>query len=384
MIAVVSVIHPGRCNGPPCTLCGLAATNGMLRRHWTRLLQITDAEAAVITPWYGEGRLPQFLKAPPPPVQLQPAGTWNGNCCGDPPAWPAPLIQPVIPRRVIRFDEHNLAPGQPGRRFNASLVRDERDESAWVMAYRDGWRGSNIHVAELAEDFTPIRTTRLDLRHAMAPYGREDPRLFIGAGIWYVSFIGVFGRERILHTNQLYARLSDDGRWAVERVYHPDYAARQDWEKNWLFYRHYAIYSLCPLVVLRIDGSTATLEHSHNWRPHWSGGLIRGGAPPVRVGDELYCFFHGRTEIRRGQRVYNTGLLTLDARPPFLPRRLTPNPFWVADPATKPIDQYAACVFIAGAVLHDGKWFLSAGIHDRHTEIAVYDFDQIEKLLEPV
>lgn len=283
---------------------------------------------------------------------------------------------------VIRFDEKNLFPKLKGKRFNSSLFRHG---DGWALAFRDGWAGSQIHIATLTDDFKPRSLHTLDLQHSLAPYGREDPRLFSLGDGWALSFIGVFGRQRILHTNQLYAELGPD--WTVRRVFAPDFAARQEWEKNWAFFQHddgqlYAVYSIAPHKILRIDGSTAELVHETTWPANrWQGGLLRGGAAPVRVGDEFYHFFHGRTEKGKIKR-YTTGLYTFEAAPPFRVRRFTPAPLLTPDPKSRPKDQWAEVVFTCGAVLHDGRWYLSSGIHDRWTEIVTIDAAEIERRLE--
>ena len=83
-------------------------------------------------------------------------------------------------------------------------------------------------------------------------------------------------------------------------------------------------------------------------RSVWEGGEIRGGACPVRVGDELWCFTHDR--IYDGHLLYRTGLVALDGRPPFAVRRMIPEPILVAaDRGTKPVLQYASVVFAGGA-----------------------------------
>src|SRR5256885_12693044 len=51
---------------------------------------------------------------------------------------------------------------------------------------------------------------------------------------------------------------------------------------------------------------------------------MRGGAAPVRVGDEWWCFFHDRVESG-GHRIYRAGLYTFAAAPPFRVLRLIPD-----------------------------------------------------------
>jgi len=282
---------------------------------------------------------------------------------------------------VLRFDETNLAPGQPGKRFNSSLIA-HGDE--YALAYRDGWKGSQIHVATLDRDLKPVGTVLLRLNHVAASFGREDPRLFRFQGRLHVAFTGVVGGRSRLHTNVLYARLGDGFR--VERIFAPRYARRNAWEKNWQFFEHdgqlLAIYSVAPHRILRIDGERTDLAHETPTAAPWRGGEMRGGAPPVRVGDEYWHFFHDRITV--GQHVYRAGLCAFEARPPFRVTRMIPEPILVADRATKPADQYCSVVFPCGAVRRGGDWLVSFGIHDRWTEIRAFDHATLAAALRPL
>ncbi len=285
---------------------------------------------------------------------------------------------------VIRVpDGPPLAP----RHFNGSMIRWQ---GRLLMAYRDGWQGSNVHVAELLDDGTyrAVFDKTLDLARPAANYGREDPRLFVFGGRLHVSFVGVQGenwQNNGIVTNQLYARLTDD--LQVERVLYPDYASRQSWEKNWSFFECdgglYAVYAVNPHRVLRIDGDeTEVATTPDSPRLPWGGGEARGGAPPVRVGDEFVHWFHGSVGQHEG-RSYNVGVCAFEARPPFRVTRMTPEPLLWSDATTKPPDQYCPVLFPAGAVLEGGKWKVSCGIHDRWLEVHEWDAARVDAALAP-
>lgn len=275
-------------------------------------------------------------------------------------------------RWPVRFDESNLAPGQPGRRFNSSII-DWKGE--FLLAYRDGWAGSEIHLIRLDRSFRPKgASVKLDLMHWRdANYGREDPRLFTFRGKLHVAYIGVVGGDQIHHTNVLYARISDG--LAVEQVFSPQYPGRNTWEKNWSFFEYdstlYCSYTIAPHRVLRIDGDRATLVYTTQTASRWSGGEPRGGASPVRIGDVFYEFFHASTE-QYGHRVYQVGLLTFEAKPPFRVTSIVPDPILWAHQESRPPDQYASVIFPCGAVLYDGHWVVSCGIHDRWTSLEIF------------
>lgn len=293
----------------------------------------------------------------------------------------------VVPYRpdvpfVRRIDGSKLVPGPADARFNSSIIRYA---GKLLLAYRTGWAGAKIHVAELSEDFTPGRSATLaPLNHPSAEHGQEDPRLFVYRGRLHVSYTGVTVASGQTITNVLYARLSD--RYEVEEVFAPHYSGRRVWEKNWACFDWQgmllAVYSISPHVILHIQGNQAyPFAETANPFP-WSGGELRGGAPPVLIRDQWYCFFHGR-EGGYAHGRYNVGCLTFENRPPFRVTALSPEPILKADPATKPADQSwePAVVFPAGAILERGQWLVSMGVHDRFTDVATFDADEIERVL---
>lgn len=267
-------------------------------------------------------------------------------------------------------------------RFNPSLLRWK---GRLLFAYRTGWEGAQIHVATLSDNLVPLEVASLPLSHPKANYGREDPRLFVHQGKLHVSYIGVQGVRGGIVTNQMYARLSDDLK--VEEIFYPHYAGRAAWEKNWQFFSSgdvlYAVYSVSPHRILKVEKNTATLVHQSQADWKWSGGYLRGGASPVLVGDRWVSWFHGAKQIA-GWRFYNVGVYTFSATAPFQILSATPDPLAWAELRTKPTDVWAAVVFPCGAVLEDGQWKVSMGIHDRTSEVWTYSASHVNKLLRDV
>lgn len=284
--------------------------------------------------------------------------------------------------RVKQHDERTLWPAANGKRFNASLIEYK---GQLVCCFRNGWKGSDVFVGRLDDQLRPVGEVRkLNLRHPECNYGREDPRLFIHDDRLHVSFIGVVGGLRIRHTNVLYARLTDE--FAVDQLFHPEIPGRQLWEKNHSYFSHdgdlYAVYSINPHRIIKVSGREVQWRHETLPAFNWHGGEMRGGASPVRVGDEYWSFFHDRIEDR-GHRIYRTGLYTFSARPPFRPVRYIPRPLLTADRNTKPSDQYASVVFACGAVRYGDDWIVSHGVHDRWTEFHKWNHAELEAQLVP-
>lgn len=250
--------------------------------------------------------------------------------------------------------------------FNSSLIEHQGRK---LLAIRDGWAGSQIHVAELDKNYLPLRCSVLaQLRHETA-HGCEDPRLFVFRNRLHVSYTGFNGDK----TSVLYARLTDD--LQVEQVFPLQYAKRQHWEKNWVFFESqnelWCVYSSLPdHRVLRVTDAYAEDAHETLNLFPWAGGHHRGGASPVRLGDKFYHFHHGCWDLGESwpTRRYNIGLTVFEANPPFRVTYQTPHPILVADPNTRPGDQYCDVVFPAGAIRDGNSWVLSMGTHDRWTD----------------
>lgn len=284
------------------------------------------------------------------------------------------------PARRVRIDSTPLAPGAGGWRFNAGLIRYQ---DRLLMAYRTGWAGAQVHVAELAADYRPGPSTTLNLFFpGRANYGREDPRLLVHNDRLHLSYIGVSGKNGPTH--QMYARLNDD--LSVERIHYLHLPGRQKWEKNWSMFSHdgelYAVYQCSPHTVVRLDGDRAEVVSVVDWAPTWSGGFLRGGAPPVRVGDTYWHWFHGRTGPPASP-TYNYGVIAFQAGPPFAPVAYTPGPLCSADQRTKD-GNYAAVVFPCGAVKDGPLWRVSLGVNDRRIEVHEWDHDRVWNAMVPV
>lgn len=297
----------------------------------------------------------------------------------------------------IRFDHTTLAPGMKGKRFNSSIIADG---DGYILAYRDGWAGSEIHTIRLDSKFRPVGDPVLmgmrnpwkrikgkrskKWRCPGVSVGREDPRLFRHKGELHIAFIGV----EPARTNQCFARLNPDR--TVADAWQVNVPNRRDWEKNHSFFEHdgslYAVYLSHPRhQIVRVECSSETIVYDEPNLFPWSGGEIRGGAPPVRVGDVYWHFFHDRITQPNGRLLYRTGLLEFDGKPPFAPLRMVREPIQVADPETQPADRnYADVLFVGGAVRVGDDWILCSGEHDRQLRLDKFSHVHLDRLLLPL
>jgi predicted GH43/DUF377 family glycosyl hydrolase/predicted O-methyltransferase YrrM/GR25 family glycosyltransferase involved in LPS biosynthesis len=266
--------------------------------------------------------------------------------------------------------------------FNGSLVRYAGHD---MLAYRQG-RECRLAVMD-AGTRVVVKDTPLNLLHEKASLRQEDPRLFRYRGRLYVSFTGVeqtLDSPTGLTTSVLYAQLEPSRDQPVVDVFYPHYADRLTWEKNWAFFESagllHAVYSIKPHTILRVQHDTATKAFETETPHPWTGGHLRGGSPPVLVGDEFYHFFHGRVGLGV-EGIYNTGVYTFEAEPPFKIKRMTRSPIQWAEPNTR---RHASpsVVFVGGAMLEEDQWVLSYGEHDQDVAVARFDRQSIEDRLD--
>lgn len=269
--------------------------------------------------------------------------------------------------------------------FNPSLAKIG---DAWVLASRVGWISSRLHLTRLGDDLAPTAApVSLAFAHPLCKGGQEDPRLFTFRGKPHLSFTGVERVKGDVRTHQMLAELDADLK--PVNVWAPTYAGRKSpKEKNWVFFEGddgelYSVYSISPEhVVLRHRGTQAEEVARVPWNPVWGGlGHLRGGASPVRIGDEYYHFFHGmtwRADLKTKQ--YSLGVYTFDAKWPFAPRR---GPALLLQPPADRPGWYASVVFPCGAALaEDGNWLVSYGIHDERHEVATWPREHVERMLD--
>lgn len=256
-------------------------------------------------------------------------------------------------------------------------------DGGFVLAFREPAPRGEISLVRLGPDFRAAGpAVRLELAAPDASEGCEDPRLFVYGGQLHVAYVGVVGAGDAKRTNVLYARLAAD--FSVESIVAPRLAARRALERDWQFFEAegalWAVYTVAPHRVMRIKDGEAIPAYVTDKPLPWNAGPLSGGASPVLVGDEFYCFAQAHRRIN-GVRVYNVAAYTFAARPPFAMQRMTAEPVAWADVGTKPADQDAAVIAPGGAVLGEGLWKVACGMHESWTEVLRFTQAEIEAAL---
>lgn len=287
------------------------------------------------------------------------------------------------------YDWFDLGAAVPGehRKFNSSLLRYRGE---LILATRihtmEGWSAGRIFINRLNDEFRQNgETVEIKVNHPQAEMGLEDPRLFIHRGRLHVSFTGVQKADGGIATSQLYARLGDN--LAIEELFAPHFPDRQDWEKNWGFFSEegqlYAVYNIPGQQILKIDGNAARMMYRSETVWPDSIALQRGGAAPIKRGNEYYCFFHDVRDGADGFREYKLCLYTFEDKPPFRVNRIARVPLFSVDKSQRPNDTWTPhVIFPCGAFLENNLWHVSAGYMDRWSWLLRFDVNRCEELLD--
>lgn len=201
---------------------------------------------------------------------------------------------------------------------------------------------------------------------------------------------------------------------------------RQPCEKNWLLFDHdgdlYAIYQVDPHIVLRLDlAGAGPVRCWPVYHTEWDTtaydqryGVLRGGTPPVRMGENYISIFHSRTHVlksvstnqpqavERLKRVtwlrqvrrwireqfdpvrYYGGVYSFAAAPPFTPTFIRPTPIlWPEHegPRQRPTPSHMAprrVVYPCGLVRWADGWLVSYGVHDERAVLRVLARNEVE------
>ncbi|MBE2240333.1 MAG: hypothetical protein IAE81_21280, partial [Caldilineaceae bacterium] len=201
----------------------------------------------------------------------------------------------------------------------------------------------------------------------------------------------------------------------------------QPCEKNWLLFEHdgelFAIYQVDPHIILRVDlAGVGPVRCWPVFRTDWDTtvytrryGVLRGGTPPVRVGQHYISIFHSRTHapgtapaerapvmetlkrlpwlrpFKRWLREwfapvrYYGGVYAFAAAPPFAPVYLAPRPLLrpeLEGRRQRPTPSHMAprrVVYPCGLVqIDDDRWLVSYGVHDERAVLQVFTRHEIE------
>lgn len=283
----------------------------------------------------------------------------------------------------------------PDGHFNPSMIVYD---GKLILATRDSWGHSKVALWRLDNSrpdwtgewaATPIGS--YGSTHPDAPR-LEDPRLFAHADRLHAAFNLPDGYPP-KRVQVGYVRFAKDLS-GVEHTHVYKSPGGRRYEKNWVPFDGPSgelrwVYDSKPdHAVMDAAGWVRPECTTPNPFP-WTGGVIRGGATPVKMTDPrhgyvYYHFFHGCLKRLQGS-VYSVGCLVFAADPPFRVLRQTPTPLVWPDPADNRDDVVKRfVVWPGGAVPHAGAWHLAVGVNDTYCRIVRLPFKQVEAALKDV
>ena len=243
------------------------------------------------------------------------------------------------------------------------------------MAWREKFYNAVIWIGELGADYQLISKRKLSLSQWIEDpkAAFEDPRLFHLNGKLHINFVLVV--EQYITVGLI--EMSEDLH-VIKMTAFNDEGSRQ--EKNWQFFSNedqtFGIYSVNPHAVGRMVNDRFTV-HDSGPQLHWMEGEARGGTPPVRIGDEYFCFFH--SSYRKN---YVCAFYAFEAKFPFRITRWPNDPCLVA---TRPEWRLVgpSVVFPCGAICEDGIWTVSFGWHDDYCCLGQWRHSDLLSTLSP-
>ena len=284
---------------------------------------------------------------------------------------------------------------EPGvRNYNSGLVQMAGREFLATRRFnRDTWR-CEIVINELVSG-EAHHVRRLELPRAMGREWHEDARLFWHNGVLHMAYTEGQYWSMPWVAVQKVALLDDE--WNVKLVVTIGYGENSlGQEKNWQFFSHrgklFFVCSLTPHIVVELDATYQPCAvFTTEWAPLGIMGdfeeKLRGGTPPVRVGEYYVTFPHFHTKHPERSRRYGFNACAFEARPPFQIVGLTePLVIGSAHDPTLPNLAYPhyhpIVVFPCGALHREGLWTVSAGINDSFD--ALFEIPHAELQFEPI
>lgn len=185
---------------------------------------------------------------------------------------------------------------------------------------------------------------------------------------------------------------------------------RQKVEKNWIFFSNesgiFAVYSFCPLIILRVDLSDDKFvycepAYKHTWDAHTytqTYGELRGGASPVRRDSKLYFVLHSLfsaagTELAKWPKdlCYVAPVVALEDKPPFRPLALTERPLIELSPQERELEvktrlheRVIEVVYCCGAIEDAESIVISYGVNNHYMALRSFSFRHVDEVMSPI
>lgn len=315
--------------------------------------------------------------------------------------WPdnTPSILDQTDFNIGLFD-FGKATGDGSQYFNCGLIEMAGDlwlvtrRSRPMPTFRYGF--NDIAAFKLNKENVPQFGIRVDIKKTFDKEHFEDPRVMWHNGSIWLSCCNflIYPNGKWTGAHQVLCQL--DNGWKCARRIDVGYgknstslSSQGGNEKNWLWFSHenqlHMLYNSDPFELSVFDDK---LKAQQTWKTEWpcnvwEFGHIRGGTPPIRVGDEYWTFFHSSQDWCNKLRRYFMGAIAFEANPPWRMTRITTEPILRGSKQDPWFPRKPLCVFPSGAVLRDGQWTVTGGVNDLASFwIEIPHQDLIEQMIE--
>ena len=251
--------------------------------------------------------------------------------------------------------------------FNPGII--EWNDAKWLFVRRHLGPASNVVAYQLSDDLTVTKRVEIKTNY----HSVEDPRVWTYGGNLYMSAC-IFTPPSACRQGVFLL----DETFNVKTEYHIPIGRNGDqpWmakgpEKNWVFFdagKLGVVYSTAKAhghqVYLLNDQFTVSEKHVTEGI-EWEYGEIRGGTPPIKVGDEFISFFHSNFN-HKGDLRYVMGAYAFSASSPFKITRMTRHPLLYGNAVDLPKSRDAAkqVIFPCGNTFNGREWFVTYGNND--------------------
>lgn len=286
---------------------------------------------------------------------------------------------------------------QPNVRFfNPSIIT--RNDGNWLIARKsegseNNGLGINSLVAfKLNQEHKPVEYIPINLTtRSYTNQHFEDPRITVINGKPWLSYctFQILNKAYYTGAHQQVAVLNDY--WQPEWRWDPIYGnnggsilQNSGNEKNWCWFEHdgqaHLIYMTEPHEVASwVNGEVFQKYETEGMK--WKYGHMRGGTPPIRVGDEYICFFHSSMPWKAPKRQYFMGAYAFEAKPPFKITRMTKKPILSGSQEDPWHEGLPLVVFPCGAVLQSNKFLVTMGVNDYVSSWIEIPLEGLNKLM---
>lgn len=258
--------------------------------------------------------------------------------------------------------------------YNCGLIEYEGDD--WLV-YRRQLENADSTICRF--NFRTHENFEIEIPEKVENEQFEDPRVFIFDGKIHCAFSS--WRKNWAYAPSLrLVRLNAD--WSYDADVPIPYGGNGAGtiQKNWQFFVHedelHFIYDAKPWTVVCGDkvykGKTLS----------WDYGTVRGGTPPVRVGDFYYTFFHSRLD--HGRARYYTGAIKFIAEAPFTPAGMTQVPLLSATDKEPNLRWAPLVSFPCGTIYRNETFIVSLGINDLNCALCDWTLSELNALLRPI